>query len=158
MQYRKSAGKDFIDIVVDSTGLKVYGNGEWHARKHRATKRRTWPKLHLAVDATSHDIVGAELSMVNVSEGEALADLIRPLRRNSDRVTGDGAYDTRSCYEEVAAKGAIMRVPPREYPKLGRRTPQKQCRIYDAPNRVNAVESEFRVPSSFTCRDSDVSF
>ncbi|WP_192992804.1 IS5 family transposase [Pseudoalteromonas citrea] len=114
VQYRKSAGKGFIDIVVDSTGLKVYGNGEWHTRKHRATKRRTWRKLHLAVDATSHDIVGAELSMVNVSDGEALADLIRPLRRNIDRVTGDGAYDTRSCYEEVAAKGAIMRVPPRE--------------------------------------------
>ncbi|KAF7771275.1 hypothetical protein PCIT_a4350 [Pseudoalteromonas citrea] len=64
MQYRKSAGKGFIDIVIDSTGLKVCGNGEWHTRKHRATKRRTWRKLHLAVDATSHDIVGAELSMV----------------------------------------------------------------------------------------------
>ncbi|TMO67735.1 IS5 family transposase, partial [Pseudoalteromonas aurantia] len=94
VQYRKTASKGFIDIVVDSTGLKVYGNGEWHTRKHRATKRRTWRKLHLAVDATSHDIVGAELSMVNVSDGEALADLIRPLRRNIDRVTGDGANDT----------------------------------------------------------------
>ncbi|TMP52245.1 IS5/IS1182 family transposase, partial [Pseudoalteromonas citrea] len=71
---RKSAGKDFIDIVVDSIGLKVYGNGEWHARKHRVTKRRTWRKLHLPVDATSHDIVGAELSMVNVSDSEALAE------------------------------------------------------------------------------------
>ncbi|TMP51694.1 hypothetical protein CWB96_22185, partial [Pseudoalteromonas citrea] len=91
-------------------------------RKHRATKRRTWRKLHLAVDATSHDIVGAELSMVNVSDGEALADLIRPLRRNSDRVTGDGAYDTHSCYEEVAAKSAIMRVPP---PNTGKKdTPE----------------------------------
>ncbi|KAF7773933.1 hypothetical protein PCIT_a0281 [Pseudoalteromonas citrea] len=113
MQYRKTASKGFIDIVVDSTGLKVYG-GEWHTRKHRTTKRRTWRKLHLAVDATSHDILGAELSMVNVSDGEALADLIGPLRRNIDRVKGDGAYDTRSCYEEVAAIGAIMRVPPRD--------------------------------------------
>ena len=82
VQYRKSAGKGFIDIVVDSTGLKVYGNVEWHARKHRATKRRTWRKLHLAIDSTSHDVVGAELSMVNVSEGEAITGLFRPLRRN----------------------------------------------------------------------------
>ncbi|MBE0368184.1 hypothetical protein PAUR_a1734 [Pseudoalteromonas aurantia 208] len=103
-----------MDIVVDSTGLKVYGNGEWHARKHRANKRRTWRKLHLAIDARSHDIMGAELSMVNVSDGEALTDLIRPLRRNIDRVKGDGAYDTRSCYEEVAAKIAIMLGPPRD--------------------------------------------
>ncbi|WP_196765330.1 hypothetical protein [Pseudoalteromonas luteoviolacea] len=53
----------------------------------------------MAVDATSHDIVGAELSMVNVSDGEALTDLIRPFHRNIGRVTSDGAYDTRSCYE-----------------------------------------------------------
>ncbi|KAF7767782.1 hypothetical protein PCIT_a3873 [Pseudoalteromonas citrea] len=78
--------QNFINIVVDSTDLKVYENGEWHTRKHRATKRRTWRKLHLAVDATNHDIVSAELSMVNVSDGESLSDLIRPLRRNSDRV------------------------------------------------------------------------
>ncbi|KZN54681.1 transposase, partial [Pseudoalteromonas luteoviolacea] len=70
------------DIVVDSTGLKVYGNGEWHTRKHRASKRRTWRKLHLAIDAASHDIVSAELSMVNVSDGEVLGDLLRSLRRN----------------------------------------------------------------------------
>lgn len=112
--YRPSTSKGFTDIVVDSTGLKVYGNGEWHTRKHHASKRRTWRKLHLAVDAANHDIVSAELSMVRVSDGEALCDLLRPLRRNIDRVTGDGAYDTRSCYNEVAAKKAILRAPPRE--------------------------------------------
>ncbi|WP_010362391.1 transposase [Pseudoalteromonas citrea] len=68
VQYRKNAGKGFIDTVVDSTDLKVHGNGEWHARKHRATKRRARRKLHLAIDATSHNIVGAKLSMVNVSD------------------------------------------------------------------------------------------
>ncbi|MCF6438784.1 IS5 family transposase [Pseudoalteromonas luteoviolacea] len=115
VQYRtKPTSQGFIDIVVDSTGLKVYGNGEWHTRKHRASKRRTWRKLHLAIDAASHDIVSAELSMVNVSDGEVLGDLLRSLRRNVDRVTGDGAYDTRDCYDEIAAKGAVARIPPRE--------------------------------------------
>jgi predicted transport protein len=61
VQYRKYAGKGFIDIVVDSKDLKVYINSEWHTRKHRANTRLTWRKLHLTLDATSHDIVGAEL-------------------------------------------------------------------------------------------------
>uniref|UniRef100_U1JSZ5 Transposase n=1 Tax=Pseudoalteromonas citrea DSM 8771 TaxID=1117314 RepID=U1JSZ5_9GAMM len=77
------------------------------------------------MDATSHDIVGAELSMVNVSDGEALADLIRPLRRNSDRVTGDGAYDTRSCYEEVAAKKRLCGRHQETMPDTGKKdTPE----------------------------------
>ncbi|WP_249364590.1 transposase [Pseudoalteromonas rubra] len=67
--------------MVDSTGLKVYGNGEWHARKHGANKRRTWRKLHLAIDANTHQIVGAELSTISVTDSEVLGDLLRPLRR-----------------------------------------------------------------------------
>ncbi|MBQ4835442.1 IS5 family transposase [Pseudoalteromonas luteoviolacea] len=110
----KPITQGFIDIVVDSTGLKVYGNGEWHTRKHRANKRRTWRKFHLAIDAASHDIVSAELSMVSVSDGEVLGDLLQPLRRNVNRVAGDGAYDTRDCYDEIAVKGAVARIPPRE--------------------------------------------
>lgn len=60
----------------------------------------------LAVDASSFDILGAELSMANVLNAEAPPDLLRPLRRNSDRVTGDGTYDTHSycvyrCHQET---------------------------------------------------------
>ncbi|KZN44990.1 hypothetical protein N482_03025 [Pseudoalteromonas luteoviolacea NCIMB 1942] len=51
---------------------------------------------------------------MNVSDGEVLGNLLRPLRRNVDRVTRDGAYDTRGCYDEIAAKGAVARIPPRE--------------------------------------------
>ncbi|WP_430929852.1 IS5 family transposase [Pseudoalteromonas rubra] len=102
-----------IDIVVDSTGLKVYGNGEWHARKHGANKRRTWRKLHLAVDANTHQVVGAELSTISVGDSEVLGDLLRPLRRKVSSVKADGAYDTRGCYAEVAAKKADAVIPPR---------------------------------------------
>ncbi|TMP28370.1 transposase, partial [Pseudoalteromonas rubra] len=62
----------FIDIVVDSTGLKVFGEGEWHAQKHHVKARRKWRKLHLAVDANTHDIVGAQMTLSNVTDGETL--------------------------------------------------------------------------------------
>ncbi|MCG7564550.1 transposase [Pseudoalteromonas sp. McH1-42] len=59
--------------MVNNTGLKVYGNGEWHARKHGANKRRIWRKLHLAFDENTHQIVGAELSTISVCDPEVWA-------------------------------------------------------------------------------------
>ncbi|KZN47359.1 transposase [Pseudoalteromonas luteoviolacea] len=82
--------------------------------KTSSQQGRTWRKLHLAIDTDNHDIVSAELSMVNVSDSEVLGDLIRPLRRNVDRVTSDDAYHTRDCDDEIAAKGVVARIPPRE--------------------------------------------
>ena len=108
----------FVDIVVDSTGLKVFGEGEWHAQKHHVKARKKWRKLHLAVDANTHDIVGAQMTLSNVTDGETLQDLISPLRRRIDRVSADGAYDSRRCYAEITEKGAIPVIPPRENARL----------------------------------------
>jgi hypothetical protein len=52
------------DIVVDSSGLKVYGEGEWKVRKHGASKRRTWMKLHLAADETTQQIQAVTLTLI----------------------------------------------------------------------------------------------
>ncbi|WP_440589555.1 IS5 family transposase [Pseudoalteromonas luteoviolacea] len=147
VQYRtKPTTHGFIDIVVDSTGLKVYGNGEWHTRKHRASTRRPWRKLHLSIDAASHDIVNAKLSMVNMSDGEALGDLLRPLSRNIDRVTCDGAYDTRDCYDEVAAK---LRAPKGKCPILEERSPEKLHHNINASNWFKAMEGKVRLSRAF---------
>ena len=104
----------FVDIVVDSTGLKVFGEGKWHAQKHNVKARKKWRKLHLAVDATTYDIVGVQMTLSNVTDGETFEDLIRPLRWRIDRVSADGAYDSRRCYAEITAKGAILVIPQRE--------------------------------------------
>ncbi|MBQ4811500.1 transposase [Pseudoalteromonas luteoviolacea] len=65
IQYRTKPTKlGFFDIVVESSDLKVDDNGEWHVRKHRSCKRRTWRKLHVAINAVGHDIVSTEQSMV----------------------------------------------------------------------------------------------
>jgi hypothetical protein len=52
--------KDGVDLVMDSTGLKVYGDGEWMTGKYGPSKRRTWQKLHIGIDANSGEIVHAE--------------------------------------------------------------------------------------------------
>jgi len=90
-----------IHLVVDSTGCKVYGEGEWKVRVHGKSKRRTWRKLHLGVDERSGEIVAAVLSRNNVSDGEVLPQLLEQIEEPLAQVSGDGGYDHRSCYEAL---------------------------------------------------------
>ncbi|MBQ4877690.1 hypothetical protein [Pseudoalteromonas luteoviolacea] len=64
-------------------------------------------KLHLALTATYHDIVSAELSTTNVFDGEVLGNLLRIIYQNIERVTGQEAYDTHACNDDIAAKGVV---------------------------------------------------
>ena len=74
--YREPPKGRITDLVIDSTGLKIFGEGEWKVRKHGTEKRRVWRKLHLAVDPVTHDIVAAEVSMENVHDAEVLPTLL----------------------------------------------------------------------------------
>jgi hypothetical protein len=85
---------------------EVYGEGEWKTHKHGKEKRRTWRKLHLAVD-----VVSAEASLVNVADNEVLPTLLNPLRRGIAQVSADGAYDTKACHK--LRKGCKPTIPPR---------------------------------------------
>jgi len=100
-------------LVLDSTGLKVYGEGEWKVRKHGKEKRRTWRKLHLGVDAASQHILCAGVSLENVGDNQVLPVMLKQLRRKIGKVSGDGAYDTKACYQDVQRKGATANFPPR---------------------------------------------
>ena len=100
-------------LVMDATGLKVFGEGEWKVRKHGQENRRTWRKLHLGIDADSQHILCAELSLENVGDNQVLPLMLRGLRRRIGKVSGDGAYDTQACYQEVNRKGAEANFPPR---------------------------------------------
>ena len=107
-------------IVVDATGLKVYGDGEWKVRKHRAGRRRTWRKLHLGVDETTKEIVAVELTASSIHDSRVLPALPAQVPSEIDQVSGDGAYDTRACYESIGKHGAIATIPPRRNAKRGR--------------------------------------
>lgn len=101
-------------IVVDSTGLKIYGEGEWKVRQHGASKRRRWIKLHLAVDADQKDVVAVEVTTEEWHDCEVFSGLIEQVEGEIEQIDADGAYDTAECYEVAQAAEATLVVPPRE--------------------------------------------
>jgi Transposase DDE domain len=101
-----------IDIVVDASGLKVFGEGEWKIRTHGKDKRRTWKKIHLSADPDSHEIIAVELTASGVADCDKLADLL-PERDAITTVYGDGAFDNQKSYDSIVGRGALPRIPPR---------------------------------------------
>lgn len=100
-------------VLVDATGLKVYGEGEWKTRQHKVSKRRTWRKVHLAFDAVSGEVLAEVTTESNVNEKEMLPELLAQIKEEIERVGGDGGYDYRTCYEAIAEQGAQALIPPR---------------------------------------------
>ena len=101
-----------INLVVDGTGLKIYGEGEWKMRTHGKGKRRTWRKLHLGINRESHEIVAITLTESNVHDSMQTGALLSQVAR-VDTVTGDKGYDNCNAYGPIAAAGARAIIPPR---------------------------------------------
>ncbi len=102
-----------LHVVVDATGIKVYGEGEWKVRSHGYSKRRTWRKLHLGVDEATGEIATAAATTNDFSDGQLLPDLLNQIDETVAQVSGDGAYDTHACYAAIEARKARAAIPPR---------------------------------------------
>lgn len=104
-----------LHLVVDASGFKVYGEGEWKVRQHGWSKRRTWRKLHLGVDEQSGEIVSAHVTTPQVRDDAALAQLLEalPPEVKLAQVSGDGLYDSRECYRLLQERAARAAIPPR---------------------------------------------
>jgi hypothetical protein len=100
-------------IVIDATGLRVYGAGGWRVWKHRVCRRRTWRKLHLGIDESTKEIVAVELTGSRVHDSQPLPALLEQIPDPIAQVSGDGAYDTRVCYEAVLQRDAMPVLVPR---------------------------------------------
>jgi len=111
-ELEKLSRRNITDLVIDSTGLKVYGEGEWKVRKHGYTKRRTWRKLHLAVCPDSNEVIFNVLTDSTTSDGEVYLDFIEISPRSLKRSFGDGAYDSRKCYKASYKHGSSLIAPP----------------------------------------------
>ena len=109
---RQRAGP--IHVVVDSTGLKIHGEGEWKVRRHGAGKRRTWRKVHLAFDAEVKDALAVEVTTEAWTDGEVFQGLLDQIDEDIAQVDGDGAYDTRGVYDAAMERDATVAVPPQE--------------------------------------------
>ena len=109
-----------VDVVLDSTGLKVFGEGEWKVRQHGPSKRRTWRKLHLAVDPKTQEIV-AEVLTTNAShDADQAAALLREVPGKINSVTADGAYDKWKVYNAIDEHGARPKIALRRDAKIKR--------------------------------------
>jgi hypothetical protein len=109
-----------LHLVLDSTGLKVYGEGEWKVRKHGYSKRRTWLKLHLAVDPRTHEIQAALVSEPGVTDAEAVPALLEQVDNPVEAAEADGAYDQQLVYDALERRGARAVIPPRRDAKIRR--------------------------------------
>lgn len=108
------------DIVIDSTGLKVYGEGEWKARKHGASKRRTWRKFHIGIDPKTGEIVAQELTGNDTHDAEPVGSMLDQVDEPIERFFGDGAYDQRKVYDALEFESIEPIIPPRRNAKLWR--------------------------------------
>jgi hypothetical protein len=119
--YRPRSGP--LHLVIDSMGLKMLGEGEWKVRKHGADKRRIWRKVHLVIDADSHEIRAVEMTGRRHGDGEIVPGLLAQLPEDEQIgvISGDGAYDTRGIYEASASRQADLVVPPRRNGRPWRR-------------------------------------
>ena len=108
-------GTEPVHLLVDSTGLKLCGPGEWLIEKHGTKTRRSWKMLHLGVDADTGQIVAAALTGREADDGAQVGPLLDQVAGPVASVTGDGAYDQDGVYTSVSERHpeAAVIVPPR---------------------------------------------
>jgi hypothetical protein len=111
-----------LHLAVDSTGVKLYGEGEWKVRLHGAEKRRTWRKFHLCIDHTTHEAISLTMTDKDVLDRRELPGLLSEVKGEVAEVLGDGAYDFQDCYKAIHARGARSVIPP-----------QKRARVRSGP-------------------------
>ena len=130
--HRRAAGP--LNLLVDSTGIKFLGDGEWLARKHGTQRRRQYRKVHLAMDTATGDIRAVEFTSSDKGDSPVLPHLLDqiPLDEQIGTVTGDGAFDTRRCHSAILGRGGTAIIPIR---KNGRRW-RENCPAAKARNEI----------------------
>ncbi|KIA79206.1 transposase [Chromobacterium piscinae] len=108
-----------LHLLIDSTGIKMLGEGEWKTKKHGAEYRRQWRKVHLGIDAQTLEIRAIEVTDNSVGDAPMLPELLSqiPAEEKIAAVSGDGAYDTKGCHEAIAKRQAEAVIPTRKNAK-----------------------------------------
>src|ERR1700720_3453142 len=119
-----------LHLLVDSTGLKIYGEGEWLDQKHGIRSRRRWRKLHLGIDADTQESVAVELTPDHVGDVSEVPDLLDQIDAEVASMTADGAYDGEAVYDAVAERhpSATVIIPPRATSVAGETTETQRDR------------------------------
>lgn len=126
---KKAKGR--LNLVLDSSGLKIYGEGEWKVRKHGYSKRRTWRKLHLGANPENAEIQAVLLTENNVSDDATVKELLDQIEQTLLACAADGAYDKRKVYEALNkhSPGVEILVPPRKNARIWQHGNSKEERL-----------------------------
>lgn len=118
IELSRSNHQEKLVILADSSGLKVFGEGEWKVRKHGYTKHRTWRKMHLLITPAG-DIRQAELTGNDTSDDEMAVELLEREKSKIEAFAGDGAFDTSRVYDKCQEKqiNQIL-IPPQQNAKI----------------------------------------
>lgn len=121
--------KGKIHVVVDGTGLKVFGEGEWKVRQHGYIKHRMWRKLHIGIDVTTQELVMMELTDNKIGESKKFKALLEQYKAGYEKIGGDKGYDSYDCHEHIGAYNAISAINIQENAKIPKRRIHKTPRI-----------------------------
>ncbi len=118
------------DLIIDSSGLKILGEGEWKDKVHRSRTRKSWIKLHIALDERTQEVTAAVVSDEYTSDSSALPFLIEKSPKSVTKVLADGAYDRSSVREFLTEQKIDPCIPPRRGGIL-RKEPYMESRNQD---------------------------
>ena len=137
--HRRATGP--LNLLVDSTGIKFLGDGEWLARKHGTHRRRQYRKVHLAMDTATGDIRAVEFTSSREGDSPVLPDLLDPIPADEQvgTVTGDGAFDTRRCHTAIVDRGGTAIIPIRKNGRLWK----ENCPAARARNDILRASKRF---------------
>jgi len=126
---KQSAGS--LNVVMDSTGLKVYGEGEWKVRKHGYSKHRTWRKLHLGGNPDNGEILAVVLTGNNISDDAVVKEMLTQIEQALLACAADGAYDKRKVYDALNAHSpeVDILIPPRKNAHIWQHGNSKEARL-----------------------------
>jgi hypothetical protein len=105
---------------MDSTGLKVYGEGEWKVRQHGYSKHRTWRKIHIAVNPEDGIIHSAEMTTNAVDDAAMVEPVLKKIKGKVKRFGGDGAYDKSKVYHTLERERIQPIIPPQKNARIRR--------------------------------------
>ncbi len=120
-----------LNLVLDSTGLKIYGEGEWKVRKHGYSKHRTWRKLHLGANPENGEIQAVVLTENSVSDDAVVKDMLKQIEETLLACAADGAYDQRKVYEalNLHSPEVDILIPPRKNARIWQHGNSKADRL-----------------------------
>jgi hypothetical protein len=134
----KLAKGEKIDIALDATGLKVYGEGEWKVRQHGYSKHRTWRKLHIGIDPNTGLIHAQKLTLNSQDDSSLVESLIEQVKSPINKFLGDGIYDTRKAYNALTKRKIQPIIPPRPGARISRNC-EKEDAFYQRNDSIRSI-------------------